>query len=207
MTWSPGRRMQRFADRLNRRHALVRAWPGAVARVLARTAGVWHRRPPRAVRVSAVLEMVVRADGRRASAAGLTIGPNARSAAPPRPAFPMPRTMHEPRVERLLARRDRVERMDAVPVAGSARRTQPGVTSVTLPVARPVPRVLRRERHEMPAPEPRERDTAPVRSTWRVGPAPNADLLTPAQVDRVADQVLQTMDRRLLAYRERRGRS
>jgi hypothetical protein len=199
--------MQRFADRLARRHALVRAYPGAVSRVVARAAGVWRRRPPRAMRVTAALEMVVRADGRRASAAGLTIGPNARPAGPPRAEFPRPRSMHDARVERLLARRERVERMDAVPVAGSARRTPPGATNVTFPVARPVPRVLRRERHETGAPEPRERDTAPVRSTWRVGPAPNAELLTPAQLDRVADQVLHTMDRRLLAYRERRGRS
>jgi len=157
--------------------------------------------------VTAVLEMVVRADGRRASAAGMTIGPNARTALPPRAASLEPQIAHAARVEWLLARRERVERLDATPLAGSAHQTQRDATSVTLPVARPVPRVLRRERHETGAPEPREPGPAPVRSTWRVSAAPNADPLTPAQVDRVAEQVLHTMDRRLLAYRERRGRS
>jgi hypothetical protein len=207
MTWSPVRRARRFADRLVRRHALVRAFPRALARVIARRAGGWQRRPQRAVRVTAVLEMVVRAEGRRALA-GKTIGPSAGPAAPPRAAVPVRRSVSGAGVERLLARRERVERAEATPSARPTHRpSHREAASAEAPVAPPVPRVLRQERRQTPVAEARERDAAPVRTTWRATPTANADLLTPAQVDRVAEQVLHTIDRRLLAHRERRGRS
>ena len=78
-----------------------------------------------------------------------------------------------------------------------AHRTQRRRDDVTLPVARPVPRVLRRERHETGAPDPREPGTAPVRSTWRARPAPTRTRSRPLEVDRVTDHVLHTIDRRI----------
>jgi hypothetical protein len=209
MTWLPGRRTQRFAHLLLRRYAHVRGCPAGVARVIARVARVARRCRSRSGRVTGLLELIVRAERRPTTTRARTGRGDGHVTAPaPRAAIAEQRATRDAHAERLLARRERVERLETAPRRPAVHGAIEGeVSSVTLPAARPVARVLRRDTSQSDPADAVERAMAPTQATWRVSPAPNAQTLTPAQVDRVADQVLHTIDRRLLAFRERRGRS
>ena len=209
MIWLPARRTQRFANRLTRRYAHVRAYPAGVARVIARASRVPRRGRSRSVRLTGLLELIVRADRHATMTRAQRSWRERPVTAPaPRAAIAERRTTHDAAVGRLLARRERVERLDTAPqrptVRGAAEAR--GATG-SLPAALPVARVLRRDMSRSEPTDAVDRTVAPSQPAWRVTPAPNAQTLTPAQVDRVADQVLHTIDRRLLAFRERRGRS
>jgi hypothetical protein len=80
------------------------------------------------------------------------------------------------------------------------------VISATIPAAVPVPRVLRRDRSRNDGAAITDAYTTRVRSPSRVVSPSNPATLTPSDVDRLADHVLQTINRRLHAFRERRGR-
>jgi hypothetical protein len=102
---------------------------------------------------------------------------------------------------------DRTTRMETVTVS---RSMVPPITEPQLPLtmelatAQPVPQVVRAAQSaESIAPE--------VRRSTPLSTSPAASGLVPPvvpsiDVNRLTDQVMQTIDRRLLAYRERRGR-
>lgn len=136
------------------------------------------------------------------------------SARDPRQPVQAPFALREIRREhtlaRLLARATRVEAatrpQPAAPRRGAARHPAPG------PAAPPVERVLRR-------PVPAQRDDAPaqpsVPTALPAAPALRAAPVAPAtarqlpgglDVGRLADEVIETIDRRVLARRERLGR-
>jgi hypothetical protein len=112
-------------------------------------------------------------------------------------------------LRRLGARLARIESVVAAPTPGMSlgradRQSRPDAERGNAAVGgRPVPRVLRRAE-----PPPADADPAPAGwgtpSRSAVG-AGRAELST-ADVGRLADQVMQTLDHRILAHRERRGR-
>jgi hypothetical protein len=212
MTWRPSARSERFAARLQRLHAWGATWRPPLSRVQARRS---RERGPAALRVrlAARVELVVRRAERAAAAAATAArGPGGRGASDGAGATRGGgvRTVLRPeRLERLAARGVRVERAGGAPTPRptSAAPRLPGAPAV--PLAAPVPRVVRRA--AAPAPRTADDDGAPrmsasVRAAW---PAPASSPPRPlgdAEVDRVADHVMRTIDRRLLALRERRGR-
>jgi hypothetical protein len=107
-------------------------------------------------------------------------------------------------VERLLARTSRIERfiVDSRPVVPTPTRPYVAAAPVmTIPVVRRVTRVLHRKSTAPNDPQPEVRkETRRVESSRAAAPS------SPADIERICDQVMRTIDRRLTADRERRGR-
>ena len=209
--WAPWGANVRFAERIASRHARVASWRDVAGRVMARAArGVGRitaRHEWRVVR----LELRVRVDGRGADS-------NAR-----RPMVvawgPPPLSMYDRSSsssssirrddERRLASLDRIERVAV------ARSTSPAASAS--PYARPFPAVPRVLRRGAPNDVPTDVDARDVaaRRAARLAPstrmslgAPGAPFsaFTPPELDRLTTQVVDAIDRRLAAYRERHGR-
>jgi hypothetical protein len=107
---------------------------------------------------------------------------------------------------RFSARGARQEQLGAPLRDAGAGLPDRRVLSATIPTAIPVPRVLRRDRSRNDATETADAYTTRLRSPSRVISQSNPATLAPSDVDRLADHVLQTINRRLHAFRERRGR-
>jgi hypothetical protein len=121
------------------------------------------------------------------------------------------RTLREQLVHYLSARGTRIDAV-ATPgrltARGSHDAPSPG-TRADLPLARPVPRVVRRPHTEL-APDDRglSAETAMTLPGRRPVVASRMDAPAPAAIDvhRLTDQVIQAIDRRIVAQRERLGR-
>jgi hypothetical protein len=111
--------------------------------------------------------------------------------------------------ERVLRREEYVRH-----IAERSRRREPGVPAnpalepITSPLASPSPRpvpsvLLRSHPAAAPAPAPQSNTPALEPKSW---PPPAAPLAAPVDVNRLTEQVIQQIDRRLQSYRERTGR-
>jgi len=192
---TPGQRARAFATRVAARHGRVRARLAPVARVFARLAsrfGIANRITERHTHLSVAprlaLSLVVVREGESIERRGAPLA-----------------TVVAKRAERIertvLTRRALVERVVARTARheGQLPHSDPRTGAIAVPVAR----VLRRapaapvaEREER-APPPRARVSAPV---------PRA-ALSPVEVTQLTEIVIRSLDRRLSAARERRGRS
>jgi hypothetical protein len=122
------------------------------------------------------------------------------------------RTLREQLVQYLGTRGKRIEAM-ATPASLTARglhkAPSPGM-SADLSLARPVPRVVRRLVAES---APDDRQLIPATATTlpglqsMVASRTNPPAPAPIDVHRLTDQVIQAIDRRIIAQRERLGRS
>jgi hypothetical protein len=208
--WAPWGGSVRFAGRVAARHARRSVLDGVAGRVMVRAARAGGRivtvRDGRALR----LEVRVRVDiggvengGRRAGAAW---------GAPPNSTYARPRAL-VPSIGRtadqLAASRDRIERVPA------GRRRAPSTTAASYASAfPPVPRVVTRgtpNDASVPSSTPdlalRRPDRAPAPSrTPATAPSGSLASFTPPELDRLTSHVVNVIDRRLAAYRERHGR-
>lgn len=187
-----------FAARLAARYRLARRWtPGA--------AFVYIRR-------AQLARSIVRGDTRIhfAPAIGVTLsalmpGPLRGGGAPGRTYYS--RVLREERwAERVIFRYQRVE--DAMPGRPTAAAASRGaLRSPEMPRGFPIqPLALVRRKPIAGGSE----EPAPAREALqptRAIAAPTATTISPAEITRVTDQVMHTLDRRLAAFRERHGRS
>jgi hypothetical protein len=138
--------------------------------------------------------------------------------------LPATANLVQQRIETLLYHLTaRERRLDSVAAAGAAPQPQ---ARATAPVGPPVPRVVRRATAEV-APNPQPSPTAlplpgrpgtqspldwppagtpPSPPAWPPAGTPPSPALNPGVVNHLADQVLQVLDRRMTAHRERLGR-
>lgn len=122
------------------------------------------------------------------------------------------RTLREQLVYSLNARGTRIDAVatpDSLTARSSHNASSPG-TRADLPLVRPIPRVVRRPRTEL-APDDRGlfAETAMTLPGRRPVVASHTNAPDPAAIDvhRLTDQVIQAIDRRIVAQRERLGRS
>jgi len=83
----------------------------------------------------------------------------------------------------------------------------PRLDRVTVARAAPVPMVLRRPVVSPSSPLPASQPAAAESTRGAPTPAPRAIALAPAEVDRLTAHVLRTLDHRVTAFRERRGKA
>ncbi len=186
-----------FAADVAVRHGAVRGRPPGLARVLVRLArGRTTIRRSRGV----ALQLAVRVTHARVTDAFVP-AQTAKTVTIER------LTRHEVTASRIIERTRRVEPVSAraAMLQGAGVRTSPpGATSGAprLPLlAPPLPRVLR----QAPSAE-RAKDHAEHRTATAVVPRTAPAVLTPGEIARLTDEVMRGIDKRLIAYRERRGR-
>lgn len=143
--------------------------------------------------------------GRGATAAG----PSLRD-----PATGTPRTVLERQrsvVETVLHRHDRVDGPRAVPAPIAAARPSLGPLDLVfrMPAAPPAPPPTPSPRADALSASPAGSPSSAGRAAWTLpGPdARRAASASPVNIERLADQVVRTLDQRLIAWRERTGRA
>ena len=186
-------RAERFARRVARRHGRAPGWRRPAAGLVLRRAvgtGAAGRITVRAV-VRLVRQVV--AAGPAADGAQASLPPAARPGGPGE------------RLVRRLASRD--ARLDSVAPTGQARPPlAPAAAPASPAPPPPVPRVVRRPADG--AASPSADGAAPARAT-RTGLVRQGASAAPvgdAELGRLADRVVEAIDRRLVAQRERMGR-
>jgi hypothetical protein len=151
-------------------------------------------------------------------------GREARPGAPAAGAPPPDRVGRSVVVERLLARRERVEWTDPVPARrmgvpavadrsappGSAGQPRDAAHDPVASSGRAVARVVRRSEPQAPPPAA---GGGPQEGRWEAWPEPIRPWPQPSpagegdvDVERLTDRVIKAIDRRVLAYRERTGK-
>jgi hypothetical protein len=207
-------RAARFADGIAARHA---GDPGAWLRCAVRTVGVarvlLRRRRVVVAGAPATFVIAPRIELRLATGAlgaGVAIRPaGGRLASVARE---LPRTVSAPSAMPMLERASRRAVRDDAQVSGPGGRVRRELSARPGPDVGPMPagapptspaRVLRRRAPAvvpMPAPA---RDEPVVRASGQPArPVP----LSPVEINRLTDHIVQTIDRRIAAFRERQGR-
>jgi hypothetical protein len=207
-------RAARFADGIAARHA---GDPGAWLRCAVRAAGVarvlLRRRSVVVAGAPANVTIAPRIELRLATSAlrtGDAVRPGGRHlASVPRE---LPRTVSAPSAVPMLERASRRAVRDDAQASGPGGRVRRDLSPRSVPDIGPMPagaqptppaRVLRRRAPAVvPAPAP-ARDEPVVRAAGQPArPAP----LSPVEINRLTDHIVQTIDRRIAAFRERQGR-